>query len=238
MSELGKIITEGGVPIWSILFLGAFAVGLIAERAKVFYFQYNLDANKFMEKIKGFIVSDQLDEAIRHAEAHKKAPVAHVTKSVLARANRDDEAIQYALDISLSETIPNVGKRLGYLSMISNVVTLIGLLGTIFGLIMSFKAVSFADPSQKQTLLAQGISMSMNTTAFGLAVAIPVMMIYSFLHAKQSQIIEELTLSASKLVDLLAARNYRGFHTEDVFPTDVKTEKFSENAPEPPKRAS
>ncbi|MFK8138061.1 MAG: MotA/TolQ/ExbB proton channel family protein [Bdellovibrionales bacterium] len=212
-----KIVTEGGVAIWAILALGGFGLVVTAERVKALYFTFSMNSHEFLNKIGGYIKSDNIEEAISFAAAHEKAPMGHITKSVLSRANRDDQSIQQALDISFSEVIPKITKRMGYLTMVSNVATLIGLLGTIQGLIMSFEAVSFADPSQKQTLLAQGISTSMNTTAFGLAVAIPIMVIYSFLHSKQSSIMEDVTESSSKLIDLLSHRSYQGFDADAVY---------------------
>src|SRR4029077_15551315 len=121
-----------------------------------------------------------------------KALLPKLTKNILERADRDDESIKTAHDIASMEIIPLITRRLGYLAMIANVSTLIGLLGTIHGLIQSFQAVSFADPAQKQTLLAQGISISMNTTAMGLLVAIPTMIIYSLLQARQNKLLEDI----------------------------------------------
>jgi biopolymer transport protein ExbB/TolQ len=103
--------------------------------------------------------------------------------------------------------------------MVANVATLLGLLGTIHGLIQSFQAVSFADPSQKQTLLAQGISTSMNTTALGLFVAIPVMIVFSILHSRQNKLLEEVEEIGAKTVDLLISRNYEAFDEKSAFPT-------------------
>jgi biopolymer transport protein ExbB/TolQ len=102
--------------------------------------------------------------------------------------------------------------------MIANVATLVGLLGTIHGLITSFQAVSFADPAQKQTLLAQGISISMNTTALGLVVAIPIMIFYSILQARQNKIIEEIVSSSAKVVDVLVSRSFDSFEEKTVYP--------------------
>lgn len=219
MDSITKILSEYGA-ISAILGLGFFGLIVVIDRVKTFYGTYNLDAASFIKKIDGFIKADKIEDAIAHAAAHDKAPLGHVAKSVLLRADKDDDAIQQALDISLSESIPKVGKRMGYLTMVSNVATLIGLLGTIQGLIMSFEAVSFADPAQKQTLLSQGISTSMNTTAYGLAVAIPIMVIYAFLHARQSHIMEELMENSAKIVDMLSARNYHGFDSKDVYSSD------------------
>lgn len=236
MADFLKYLQESGYHGVIFISIALFGIVITAERIKVLYFKYNLNADLFMEKIKGYILADKIEEAINFAQSHAHTPVGHITKSVLARSNRDDEAIQQALDISLSETIPNVVKRLGYLSMIANVATLFGLLGTVHGLILSFKAVSFADPSQKQTLLAQGIALAMNNTAMGLSIALPAIVLYAFLHARQATVLEQINLSASRLVDLLAARNYKGFDSESVFPSDLKTDKLNAEAPMPPKK--
>lgn len=215
MSGILKILSEGTV--WAIFGLGVAAVVIIIDRVRALYFTYNLNVDQFLEKIKGYVMSDKIDEALSLASSHQHTPVGHVTKSLLERSNRDDESIQHALDISLSDSVPMLTQRLGFLNMIANVATLFGLLGTITGLILAFQAVSFADPSQKQTLLAQGISVSMNTTAYGLSVAIPVMIVYSILHSKQSSMIEKLTGSSAKILDYLLARNYKGFDSEAAF---------------------
>ena len=114
---------------------------------------------------------------------------------------------------------PGLARNLGYLAMCSNVVTLIGLLGTVVGLIMSFKAVSFADPAQKQTLLADGISMAMHSTAAGLLVAIPVMVAYSFIHARQGKLFSEIDQHSNKLIELLKQRDFGGFGVQMAYPT-------------------
>jgi biopolymer transport protein ExbB/TolQ len=230
MESISKFASEWGA-ISAILGLGVFGLIIVADRVKTFYFTYSLDVQSFMQKIDGLIKADKVEEAVAHAAAHDKAPLGHVVKSVLLRADKDDDAIQQALDISLSESIPKVGKKMGYLTMVSNVATLIGLLGTIQGLIMSFEAVSFADPAQKQTLLSQGISTSMNTTAYGLAVAIPIMVIYAFLHAKQNQIMEDLMENSAKVTDMLAARNYHGFDANAAYDTGFSNGAAQNTAP-------
>ncbi|MAF92215.1 MAG: MotA/TolQ/ExbB proton channel family protein [Bdellovibrionota bacterium] len=235
MESMSKFITEYGA-ISAILGLGFFGFLVVVDRFRAFFFTYSLNSQAFLQKITGYIKADNIEEAIAHAAAHEQAPIAHVAKSVLSRADKDDDAIQQALDISLSESIPKVGKRMGYLTMVSNVATLIGLLGTIQGLIMSFEAVSFADPAQKQTLLAQGISTSMNTTAFGLGVAIPIMVVYAFLHAKQNAIMEDLMENSAKIVDVLSARNYRGFESAGMYDSSFNGSAApqSSNAATPP----
>ena len=107
------------------------------------------------------VQEDQMEQAITFCAANEKKPLAYVIKRVLERSDRDDKSIEHSLDIASSEIAPKIVKRLEQLAMISNVVTLIGLFGTVVGLIVAFKAISFADVAQKQTILAQGISIAM-----------------------------------------------------------------------------
>ena len=104
------------------------------------------------------------------------------------------------------EAMPHLEKRLGYLALIANVSTLVGLLGTIYGLIQSFAAVASADAASKAELLALGISKAMNTTAFGLISAISIMVIHQILTTKSEKIIGDMEHYSVKLVDLLSTR--------------------------------
>jgi biopolymer transport protein ExbB/TolQ len=112
--------------------------------------------------------------------------------------------------------------------MVSNVVTLVGLLGTVVGLIMSFKAVSFADPAQKQSLLADGISLAMHATALGLLVAIPIMVMYSFLHARQGKIFAEIDEHSQKLIEALKSRDVNSLAMYGAIPASKKSSRANE----------
>lgn len=203
--------------------LGLFAVALTFERVRALYFEYSMDADAFMSKIMKWVEEDKIEEAITYCAANEKKPLAAVVKRVLERADRDDSAIDQSLDIAASEVAPKLTKGLSYLSMVSNVVTLVGLFGTVVGLIMSFKAVSFADPSQKQSLLADGISLAMHATAAGLLVAIPVMVVYSFLHAKQGRLFNEIDQHSNKLIEGLRSRDFN--HFGKAYPAPIGIDK-------------
>jgi len=198
--------------------LGLFACALVIERVKALYFTYSMDADAFMAKVIKMVEADQIDEAITFCAANGEKPLAHVTKRILERSDRDEQAIDQSLDIAASEVAPGLTRNLSYLQMVSNVVTLVGLLGTVVGLIMSFKAVSFADPSQKQTLLADGISLAMHATAAGLLVAIPVMVFYSFLHTRQSKLFNDIDRNSQRLIEQLKGRDFGAFHARVAFP--------------------
>lgn len=235
MENFITMITDSGFAGFVIISFGIAGLALILERGRTLFFEYSIKTDEFMNQVKSLVMNDKVDEAITYCAANEKAPLAHVVKGVLERSDRDDEGINQGLDIALAEVIPNLGKRLGYLAMIANVATLTGLLGTIHGLIMSFQAVSFADPAQKQTILAQGISLAMNTTALGLSVAIPVLMGYAFLHSRQNRILEEISEHSSKVVDLLTTRHYTPFTTTNVFPQNLSEQDIAKLKAQPPK---
>jgi biopolymer transport protein ExbB/TolQ len=112
--------------------------------------------------------------------------------------------IQNAIDEAALEVIPSVDKRVPYLSTLANVATLLGLLGTIQGLIQAFSAIAVADPSQKAALLAKGISIALYSTASGLVVAIPMLIMFTILQSKSQKIVDEIDEFSVKLVNLLS----------------------------------
>ena len=118
-----------------------------------------------------------------------------------ARRRDDFEA---AMDESMMEAIPRLEKRTHYLAMFANIATLLGLLGTIVGLIKAFTAVAQVDPSMKAEILSTSISVAMNTTAFGLIVAIPLLFFYTVLQTKTTEIVDSLEMTVIKFVNLLA----------------------------------
>jgi biopolymer transport protein ExbB/TolQ len=127
----------------------------------------------------------------------------------MARLNHSQrrEDIEYAMEEGLMETTPRLEKRTAYLATLANISTLLGLLGTIIGLIAAFSAVATADPSEKASLLSQSISVAMNTTAFGLIAAIPLLAFHSVLQTKTTEIIDSMEMAGVKCLNALIARH-------------------------------
>ena len=216
-----------------IVGVGLFGVYLIYDRYKALYVELSLPAEPFMKQVMSLIEHDKIEEAITFCTANQKKPLAHVIKRVLEKSDRDDDAIASSLDIASSEVAPKLLKSLGHLAMVSNVVTLIGLLGTVSGLITAFRAVSFADVSQKQTLLAEGISMAMTATMLGLIFAIPTMMCYSFLHARQGRLFAEIDQWSQKVVEVLKGRIYMPYKGAVAYPNNLHTETLKKTTTPP-----
>lgn len=230
MSAFLQFMNESGVVGWLILLTGVGTALLCVERARVLYGTYKLDADEFMSKVQNLVLARKVEEALLICGQMEDKPLARAFKTILEKADRDDETIFQATDIALAETTPLYTRRLHYLSMLANVATLLGLLGTIHGLILSFQAVAQADPAMKQQMLANGISVSMYTTALGLAVAIPAMVCFSFLTSRQNQLVEQAMEKCSRLTELLTSLHVPNLSREALFADGP----LKVNAPMPP----
>ncbi len=234
MNSLFQFINDAGFIGWLILMVGFASMAICGERIWVLYFKYGMNIDEFMTKVQTLVLARKTDEALVLCAQMNGKPLANAFKNILEKADREDDAIFQAHDISMAETVPLFTKRLHYLSMLANVATLMGLLGTIHGLILSFQAVATADPSQKQALLASGISISMYTTALGLAVAIPAMVFYSFLVSRQNTLVEQLTEKCGKLTELLTGSHVTSLTKSTIYPDSVGKDALEAKSKAPP----
>lgn len=198
-----------------IAIAGFFSVAIIIERFYALYIRYPINVNKFLSELRQRVFNGNIAGAIQFCSDQKNTPGSRIAKAGLIRASRDVDQIVSAVEIEATRSIGLVKKRVAYLAMLANVATLLGLLGTIFGLIKSFGAISSADVATKSQLLAEGISTAMYATAGGLAVAIPTMIAYSFLQSKSNRLVEHLETIAMSVVDMLNSRIYRDELSDD-----------------------
>lgn len=205
---------KGGIFMWPILVCAVFGVAITAERLYFIMFRANIDGTAFMAQIQKLIMANNIDKAIKLCNAEPNRALPRVLKAGLTRANQKGSDVQNAVDESILEVYPLLNLRTGYLPMLANVATLIGLLGTIQGLIQAFEAVAHASAETKGALLAAGISTAMFTTAAGLIVAIPLLVLHSIVQARTTKIMDEVDQYALKTVNLLGARG-RGALTEE-----------------------
>ena len=206
---------KGGFFMWPILVASIFALAISFERVYYVMFRANINGVAFMAQIQKLIMANNIDRAIKLCNAEPNSALPRVLKAGLTRATRTEGEIQNAVDESILEVYPKLNRRTPFLPMLANVATLLGLLGTIQGLIMAFEAVAHASAETKQTLLASGISTAMYTTAAGLGVAIPVLVVHSILQSRTVKIQDEIDQFALKTVNLLAARR-RGTLKDDT----------------------
>ncbi len=215
MSFFINAMHKGGPFMWGILATAVFALAIAAERIYYVVFRANINGTAFMAQIQKLIMANNIDRAIKLCNAEPNAALPRVLKAGLTRANRGDIEIQNAVEEAVLEVFPKLSKRTPFLSMLANVATLTGLLGTIQGLIMAFEAVARASAETKQTMLASGISVAMFTTASGLVVAIPTLVLHSIIQSQTTKIMNDIDLYALKTVNLLGARR-RGSLKEEV----------------------
>jgi biopolymer transport protein ExbB len=156
------------------------------------------------------LVSGDFDRA-RQMTSKDDSTISQLLSMGLARqgAVRRREDIEIAMEESMMEIIPQLEKRTPYVALASSIATLLGLLGTIMGLIQAFTAVANANPAEKADLLSASISVAMNTTAFGLMVAIPLLVTNSVLTAKTGEIIDSLEMASVKALNVISAKAKR-----------------------------
>ncbi|TVQ92813.1 MAG: MotA/TolQ/ExbB proton channel family protein [Deltaproteobacteria bacterium] len=217
MSLLQPIIDmkEGGFWMIPILVVAVIALAIAFERLFYILFRANINSTAFVGSVQKLIMANNIDRAIKLCNAEPHAALPRVVKAGLIRANRNEKDIENAIDEAILEVAPKINKRTNYLAMLANVATLLGLLGTIWGLIEAFKAVATAPPELKQTMLAGGISMAMYTTAGGLMVAIPILLIHAIVLNRSNKILDDVDYYGLKMVNLLTARR-RGTLKDDV----------------------
>jgi len=208
MSELAQYFHQGGAFMYAIAIMSAFGIAIIIERIIFIMFRYNTNGKVFMDQIEKLIQQDSIDRAIKLCNADQGAALCDVVKTGLVKANKSTEEIQNSVDETTLAVLPKLQKRTPYLAMIANVSTLLGLLGTIQGLIVAFQSINLEDAVSRSDALAQGIAIAMYTTAFGLIVAIPCMISHSILQNKTTKIIDEIDQYSVKLINLLTIRQH------------------------------
>lgn len=234
IQTLSVFMNEGGAFMWIILIIWCIGITISLERFNALI-RYDINANKLMKAIKKHVIENNVMEAIKVC-SHRNSVLSHVLKSGLKRANQTREQVQDAIESTVLEVTPKVEKRLGYLALLANISTLMGLLGTIYGLIQSFAAVASADPAQKAELLALGISKAMNTTAFGLISAITIMILHQILSNKADKIMSDVDEHSTKLIDLLTTKKHIPNEQSDAIRTSEEArpkEQKSDDNPIP-----
>lgn len=199
-----------------IVIAAVIAVAIMVERTRALFYQYPIkDEEKFMEHLSQLILSNRIDDAIAYCDQFSGKPATRLIKAALKRSHLPEDSVRHAVELSLGEASRSIQKRTAFLATIANVTTLLGLFGTIAGLIASFEAVSLADPQQKSALLAAGISTAMNATMLGLAVAIPCMIAFSFLANRANRLAAEMEDAAVRVIDWIKLRYYADLaHTQ------------------------
>lgn len=203
MDAFIKFFQTGGVFMYPILFVFAFGIAIAIER----YLKLTLvrNANRGMwDKLHPVLAKGDFDTARKMTEENKSTISKLLNTGLeLQGAVRRRDDIEIAMEETMMEIIPQLEKRTQYVSLFSNIATLLGLLGTIMGLIEAFTAVANANPAEKADLLSASISVAMNTTAFGLMAGIPLLIIYVVLTSKTGEIVDSLEMASVKTLSII-----------------------------------
>jgi biopolymer transport protein ExbB len=207
--SIAGFFSSGGLFMFPILLVFAVGLGIAIER----YVTLSMVTNKnqqVWEKVQPMLTNGEFDEA-RKLTNEDDATISQVLNMGLSLqgAVRRREDIEIAMEESMMEIVPRLEKRTPYVALASSIATLLGLLGTIMGLIQAFTAVANANPAEKADLLSASISVAMNTTAFGLMVAIPLLIIHAILTSKTGDIVDSLEMATVKALNVFSRRAKR-----------------------------
>ncbi len=195
---------SGGPFMYPILVVLAIGVAIALER--YIYLSYVSSRNKgIWKRILPLLEGGKYDAA-REVVMHSDAAVSRILGYGLSRVERqcNGEQVQMAMEEGLLEVVPRLEKRTHYLATLANVATLLGLLGTIIGLTEAFSTVAAAAPADRANLLSASISIAMNTTAFGLIVAIPLLLVHAVMQTKTTELVDTLEMVTVRLSNLIS----------------------------------
>lgn len=210
-----KFFVDGGVWMWPILIVGGIGLGIAIERFIKLSMVKSTNKKKW-DSLHPVLAEGDFEKARQMTEDDKSA-IGRLLSLGLARqgAVRRREDIEIAMEEGMMEIIPQLETRTPYLGLFANIATLLGLLGTVMGLIEAFTAVAHAAPSEKADLLAAAISVGMNTTAFGLMFGIPLMMLHSYMVAKTGSIVDSLEMASVKTLNIISGSTKRNSSVTD-----------------------
>ena len=204
LTSIVAFFQKGGLFMYPILFVFVAGMAIAVER----WFQLSRIRSvnrKMWNVLQPVLVKGQFDKA-RQMVNKNKSTISQMLAMGLARqgAVRRRDDIEIAMEESMMEIIPQLEKRTPYVALLSNIATLLGLLGTIMGLIEAFTAVANANPAEKADLLSASISVAMNTTAFGLMSAIPLLLFHAKMTSTTGQIIDSLEMASVKALNTIS----------------------------------
>ncbi len=209
MDSLIRFFQEGGAFMYPIAVVLVVGLAIAIERWLVLMNAKSSNRQAF-DRILPLLQKKDYNGVLNVGKS-SDAPIARIIAAGIARMaqspRRDD--IELAMEEGVMEAMPRLEKRTAYLATLANIATLLGLLGTIIGLIQAFTAVASADPAEKAALLSSSIAVAMNTTAFGLVAAIPLLLIHSMLQSKTTEIIDSLEMAGVKCLNIIS-------HVQDV----------------------
>jgi biopolymer transport protein ExbB/TolQ len=204
--QIARFFVQGGSFMWVILAVLAAGVAVMVERGWFYFHTCKLKGSQLLAELASSINSN--DTKAAKAAIEGKSPLQAILVSIVNRyeAGLSFMDIKKGAEETAIREIPRYSAHLNYLSLFANIATLLGLMGTIFGLITSFSSLAAAEAAQKAQLLAIGISVAMNTTAFGLIAAVPCMVAHTYLSNKQAALLIDLDETVVKALNFIESK--------------------------------
>lgn len=212
-SQFAAFFTQGGPFMYVILAVAVLCLALAAERLWVIGLAASVNSRKLTHDVLRLAAAGN-DAQAADLCRQVKGPVASVALAVLSRGSADEASLQNAADGAAVVALPPLSRRLPFLGILANSATLLGLLGTIFGLTTAFSAVGAADPATRSSFLAAGISQALNTTALGLIVAVPTLLVHGFLNSRIEVLADEADEMSVRLIQALVSRRGGTTHSK------------------------
>lgn len=207
MAGMAQFFIDGGMWMFPIGLLSILVLAVIVDRIYYLFFVFKEDSQTFMQQVQALVEKDQYAPAIELCDKTPNGPLAQIVRRILQSANGTSiNEIEIAVEESTMEILPKVQQRSHTLAGFASLATLLGLLGTVMGLIEAFSVVADAPPDQKSILLTKAISVAMNCTAFGLMVAIPAMFFQLLVSDGVKKILDSIDANTLKLENWLVTK--------------------------------
>ena len=203
MLEMLSRFSQGGSYMWVILVVGAWTAAIVIDRVIAVYWRANVNARLVMSQIERLLQSGDWSGAIQFCDGMGSKPLARVLGSALRHVDEGAERISAAMDEAMLAALPPLQKRTPYIFTMANIATLLGLMGTVQGLVTSFSGLDVNDPASQARILGQGISTALLTTAFGLIVAVPAILAHTLIQSKTEHLMEDIDYSSTRLLNYL-----------------------------------
>jgi biopolymer transport protein ExbB/TolQ len=194
---------DGGPFMWVLLVVAAWVFAIALDRLYVLFIKSAINGRVVMGQIERYIKAGDIGSAIKYCTGLDSKPLVKVLKSALQNVDAGPDRMNSAMDETMLEVLPALQKRTSYLFTLGNIATLLGLLGTISGLIQSFGSLDVSDPSSQSKLLGSGIAIAMLTTAFGLMIAVPAILVHTLVQSRTEHIVEQIDHFSTKLVNMI-----------------------------------
>ena len=202
MEIVVRFFQEGGAFMYPIALVLAAGIAIALERF-IYLQRAGLSNRRAFDELLPLLKKQDFNSALRFTN-DSSAGLATMIGSGISRISQGSrQDVEYAMEECLMETLPRLEKRTSYIQIFASIATLLGLLGTIIGLIAAFASVAEADPSEKATLLSESISIAMNTTAFGLMSAIPLILIHAYLQTKTAEIVDSIEMAGVRFLNMI-----------------------------------